>query len=276
MVDRILWYIFFYLAQWCELCKTIAPEFENISRYLRGVIKIGVINVDQEKSLVDQYNIKGYPYILFFGPDKSNPIDFKGDLGAKSLSRWTFNQAKRIVMDRIEGNSSFDEPKGDNETKKLEEEEGIVINKIEDVKIDEKESLTDNPSKEEKTEKVVKEPKFTDKDVIVLTDSNFDELVSQGNYLWLIDFFAPWCSHCKVLESSWNSAATELKGKVKLGKVDCTPNSELVKRFSISAYPIIRMLPPVENKVEKSEKYDVSYIIIYRVQEMQMVWLCML
>jgi hypothetical protein len=30
-------------------------------------------------------------------------------------------------------------------------------------------------------------------DVIVLTDSNFEELTSKGN--WLLEFYAPWCGH---------------------------------------------------------------------------------
>lgn len=53
-------------------------------------------------------------------------------------------------------------------------------------------------------------------DVIKLTDSNFDKLVMESDDLWLVEFYAPWCGHCKSLEPHWAKAATELKGKVKI------------------------------------------------------------
>jgi protein disulfide-isomerase A6 len=32
-----------------------------------------------------------------------------------------------------------------------------------------------------------------------LTESNFKKLVLQSDDMWLVEFFAPWCGHCKVL-----------------------------------------------------------------------------
>lgn len=61
--------------------------------------------------------------------------------------------------------------------------------------------------------------------VIELTDENFDRLVLQSEDMWLVEFYAPWCGHCKNLAPHWAKAATELKGKVKLGALDATIHS---------------------------------------------------
>jgi protein disulfide-isomerase A6 len=62
----------------------------------------------------------------------------------------------------------------------------------------------------------------TDKDVYVLTDANFEQTVYGSKDIWLVEFYAPWCGHCKALEPEWNASASQLKGKVKFGKVDAT------------------------------------------------------
>lgn len=79
----------------------------------------------------------------------------------------------------------------------------------------------------------------TDKDVIVLNDSNFDENVLSSKDIWFVEFYAPWCGHCKALEPEWNEVATRFKGKVKFAKVDATTENQLSNRFDIQSYPTI-------------------------------------
>ena len=40
----------------------------------------------------------------------------------------------------------------------------------------------------------------------------------------MVEFYAPWCGHCKNLKSDWEELATGVKGKAKIGAVDCTAN----------------------------------------------------
>jgi protein disulfide-isomerase A6 len=59
--------------------------------------------------------------------------------------------------------------------------------------------------------------------VVELTQSNFKKLVlDDPDTMWLVEFYAPWCGHCKQLAPSYELAAKHLKGVVKLGAVDMT------------------------------------------------------
>jgi len=72
--------------------------------------------------------------------------------------------------------------------------------------------------------------------VVELTDSNFEEMVYGSDDMWLVEFFAPWCGHCKNLAPQWAAAATELKGKVKVGAVDATVHTVIASRFDVNSY----------------------------------------
>ncbi|XP_058220147.1 protein disulfide isomerase-like 2-3 [Rhododendron vialii] len=74
---------------------------------------------------------------------------------------------------------------------------------------------------------------------VELTSHNFDELVVKSKELWVVEFFAPWCGHCKKLAPEWKKASNNLKGKVKLGHVDCDAEKSLMSRFNVQGFPTI-------------------------------------
>jgi protein disulfide-isomerase A6 len=63
--------------------------------------------------------------------------------------------------------------------------------------------------------------------VVRLTASNFNELVINSDDLWMVEFYAPWCGHCKNLEPHWDKAAKILKGIVKVGAVNMDEEKSL-------------------------------------------------
>lgn len=41
---------------------------------------------------------------------------------------------------------------------------------------------------------------------------------------WFVEFYAPWCGHCKALQPIWENLADSLKNEIHVGKVDVTEN----------------------------------------------------
>ncbi|CAL1583974.1 unnamed protein product [Knipowitschia caucasica] len=78
------------------------------------------------------------------------------------------------------------------------------------------------------------------RDVLVLADGDFDYLATEHETM-LVQFYAPWCGHCKKLAPEFEKAARKLKGTVQLAKVDCTASTELCVRFGVTGYPTLKV-----------------------------------
>ncbi|OQS05451.1 disulfide-isomerase [Thraustotheca clavata] len=90
-----------------------------------------------------------------------------------------------------------------------------------------------------------------DGNVHVLTEKNFKNLVLDSPDYWLVEFYAPWCGHCKKLEPEWKKAASKLKTTAKLGAVDCTVHQNLAQQFGIQGYPTIKEFGKNKNKPQE-------------------------
>ncbi|PWA01489.1 hypothetical protein BB558_002416 [Smittium angustum] len=78
-----------------------------------------------------------------------------------------------------------------------------------------------------------------DSDVKVLNEKNFDEWISQAP-LSLVEFYAPWCGHCKTLAPEYEVAASKLKeNKINLGKIDCTVETTICDKYNIKGFPTL-------------------------------------
>jgi len=79
--------------------------------------------------------------------------------------------------------------------------------------------------------------------VIDLTPSNFDDIVLNSGKPALVEFFAPWCGHCKNLAPVYEELAGTYefaKDKVVIAKVDADQHKSLGKDYGVTGFPTLK------------------------------------
>jgi thioredoxin 1 len=72
-----------------------------------------------------------------------------------------------------------------------------------------------------------------------VSDADFDKEVLQSSEPVVVDFFAEWCGPCKAMAPALEQVATELKGKVKVVKIDVDQNPNITQKYRIQAMPTL-------------------------------------
>lgn len=72
-----------------------------------------------------------------------------------------------------------------------------------------------------------------------VSDATFDAEVLKSTEPVVVDFHAEWCGPCKAMAPALDQVASEMKGKVKVVKVDVDQNPAITGKFGIRAMPTL-------------------------------------
>jgi thioredoxin 1 len=84
---------------------------------------------------------------------------------------------------------------------------------------------------------------------------NWEQHLNEG--LWLVDFWAEWCTACNAQDKIYEEIADQFGGKIKVAKINVSDNRLLADRFGVRNIPylllmkegkIITQMPGIQSK----------------------------
>lgn len=86
---------------------------------------------------------------------------------------------------------------------------------------------------------------------IKISDDNFEEEVLKSSEPVLLDFWAEWCGPCRALSPVIDEIAGELKGKVKVAKINIDENPGTPSKYGVRGIPTLMIFKDGELKQTK-------------------------
>jgi len=74
---------------------------------------------------------------------------------------------------------------------------------------------------------------------LALTGENFKKEVLDFSGLILVDFWAPWCGPCKMLNPVLSEIEEKHTGKIKIGKLNVDEASAIANKYQVMSIPTL-------------------------------------
>ncbi len=77
------------------------------------------------------------------------------------------------------------------------------------------------------------------KNVLEVSDSDFENAVLKSTQVSLVDFWAEWCGPCKMLAPTIEAIADEYAGKIKVYKMNVDSNPNTPSLYHVRGIPTV-------------------------------------
>lgn len=74
---------------------------------------------------------------------------------------------------------------------------------------------------------------------VTFTDQNFQKDVIESKTPVVVDFWAPWCTPCRIVSPIIDELAKEYEGKMVVGKMNVDDNQNTAGQFSVMSIPTV-------------------------------------
>lgn len=74
---------------------------------------------------------------------------------------------------------------------------------------------------------------------LVFTDQNFESEVLKSTQPVVVDFWAPWCGPCRIVDPIVHELASEYGAKVRIGKLNVDENPQTAQSYGVMSIPSV-------------------------------------
>jgi len=79
------------------------------------------------------------------------------------------------------------------------------------------------------------------KNVLTITEENFELEVIKSDIPVLLDFWATWCGPCHMISPTIEALSEEMAGQIKVGKVNVDEQPNLAAAFKVMSIPMVTL-----------------------------------
>lgn len=167
---------------------------------------------------------------MLYGDDRSTPITFSEQLDTQAIVSWALKELDKIIA--------------------LRSEEAKSLKAFQEFQEKEKERANKQWNDEQELRKK--------SNTLLLDSENWEAVFLKSREPFIINFYEANNSACIQLNREWELVSTELKGKIRVAKINISEaeNHELEEQLRLSKYPSVRYYKDGPKKVEEFSQYE--------------------
>ena len=98
---------------------------------------------------------------------------------------------------------------------------------------------------------------------IEITDTNFEQEVLNSEQPVVVDFWAPWCGPCKMMEPAMQKLEKQYGDKIKFVRMNVDGNQEIAQRYKVMSVPSLVLFKDGQAKEKVTGYYPEAKLAHY-------------